>query len=89
MSERPAWDDQFAETEWEKRERWKRTKQRRIAEGKCWQCAKPVAECKCPSVKHDQRAIAKPDLMDLGRKIAEAEIARIAERVKEKANAVG
>jgi hypothetical protein len=50
---RPQWDDQFHETESETRERWKRTKAKRKAEGKCWQCAVPVADCKCPNVKHD------------------------------------
>jgi len=44
---RPDWDDQFRETEWDRRERWRRIKARRRAEGKCWQCAKPVAECRC------------------------------------------
>jgi len=44
---RPAWDDQFAETEDETRERWRRIKAKRKSEGKCWQCAKPIADCKC------------------------------------------
>lgn len=45
-------NDQFRETEYERRERWRATKARRIAEGKCWQCAKLVAECGCPNVSH-------------------------------------
>jgi hypothetical protein len=50
--DRPSWDDQFRETEGEKAERWRRTRAKRKAEGKCWQCAKLIAECKCPNVKH-------------------------------------
>lgn len=49
-------NDQFRETEWERRQRWKATYARRKAEGKCWQCAKLVAECQCPNVKHEQPA---------------------------------
>lgn len=52
---RPDWDDQFAETEDERRERWHATKMKRIAEGKCWQCAKPIADCKCPNINHAKR----------------------------------
>ena len=51
--QRPEWDNQFAEDEDERRERWRRTKARRKVEGKCWQCAKPIAECNCPNVKHN------------------------------------
>lgn len=40
-------DDQFREDDDERRERWARTKAKRIAEGKCWQCALPIAECRC------------------------------------------
>ena len=47
-------DRQFRETDDETRERWRRTKATRKAEGKCWQCAKSVTECKCPNVKHQQ-----------------------------------
>jgi hypothetical protein len=46
-------DYQFRETDDEVRERWRRTKAKRKAEGKCWQCAKLIAECKCPNVKHE------------------------------------
>lgn len=49
---RPDWDNQFAETEDEKRERWRATKAKRIAAGQCWQCAKPVRECRCPNIQH-------------------------------------
>lgn len=49
---RPSWDYQFRETEWERQERWRKTRSRLRAEGKCWQCAKPVADCKCPNVEH-------------------------------------
>jgi hypothetical protein len=45
-------NDQFRETDWERQQRWKATRAKRIAEGKCWQCAKLVAECSCPNVKH-------------------------------------
>lgn len=51
---RPVWDDQFREDEDEKRARWKATYLKRKAEGKCWQCAKLVADCACPNVKHDR-----------------------------------
>jgi hypothetical protein len=46
-------DRQFAESYDETRERWRRTKAKRKAEGKCWQCAKLVAECRCSNVKHE------------------------------------
>lgn len=49
---RPEWDDQFAETESERQSRQAATRARRKREGKCWQCAKLVAECKCPNAKH-------------------------------------
>lgn len=45
-------DSQFRETEWERRERWRKTRAKRIAEGRCWQCAKLIAECTCPNVAH-------------------------------------
>jgi hypothetical protein len=47
-------DSQFRETEYERQQRWKETKRKRIAEGKCWQCAKPIAECDCPNVDHSK-----------------------------------
>jgi hypothetical protein len=43
-------NDQFRETAWERQERQRKTREKRIAEGKCWQCAKPVAECTCPNI---------------------------------------
>jgi len=45
-------DRQFAETPWERQERQRATRAKRKAEGKCWQCAKLIAECACPNVKH-------------------------------------
>ena len=53
---RPKWDDQFRETEGETRERWRKIKAKRKAEGKCWQCAELIADCKCPNVKHGNAA---------------------------------
>jgi hypothetical protein len=49
---RPYWDHQFGESAWETRERWRATLARRKAEGKCWQCAKLIADCRCPNVAH-------------------------------------
>ncbi len=49
---RPGWDRQFAEDESETRARGKRSKAQRKAEGKCWQCAAPIADCKCPNINH-------------------------------------
>lgn len=46
-------DSQFRETTDERAERWREIKAKRKAEGKCWQCAKLVAECTCPNVQHD------------------------------------
>jgi hypothetical protein len=45
-------DRQFEMDESETRDHWRALKARRRAEGRCWQCAEPVAECKCPNVKH-------------------------------------
>lgn len=45
------WDDQFKETDEEVEERWRRIKSKRIAKGKCWQCAKFKIECSCPNVR--------------------------------------
>lgn len=45
-------DGQFREDADERAERWRATKAKRKAEGKCWQCAKMVADCQCPNVKH-------------------------------------
>ncbi len=49
------WDrfnDQFRETFDERQDRWAAIRAKRKAEGKCWQCAKLVAECSCPNIKH-------------------------------------
>lgn len=51
---RPEWDDQFAESEDEKRARMRRIRAQRKAEGKCWQCAKPIEDCNCPNVRHNR-----------------------------------
>lgn len=56
MSGRPDWDDQFRETEEERAERWRRTRARRKAEGKCWQCARPIELCECPNIDHGRQA---------------------------------
>lgn len=48
----PDWDRQFEEDDDERADRWRATKAKRQAEGKCWQCAKLDAECACPNVKH-------------------------------------
>lgn len=55
MSNHPDWDRQFAETEDERAERWRSIKAVRKAAGKCWQCAKPIAICICPNIKHPAR----------------------------------
>lgn len=49
---KPAWDRQFAETEYERRQRQARERAKRTAEGKCWQCAEQIAACKCSNVNH-------------------------------------
>ena len=49
------WDrfnDQFRETFDERQDRWRATRAKRKAEGKCWQCAKLIAVCTCPNVQH-------------------------------------
>lgn len=48
-------NSQFRETEWERRERLRKIREQRRAEGKCWQCAKLIAECKCPNIDHAGR----------------------------------
>lgn len=55
---RPYWDYQFAEDGHERRERWRAIKAKRKAEGKCWQCAKPIAECVSRNLRsiHPQRS---------------------------------
>ena len=47
-------DGQFVETAEERFERWRKIKAKRKAEGKCWQCAKPIADCRCSNVQHHQ-----------------------------------
>jgi hypothetical protein len=49
MSDWSRFNDQFRETDYERHERWKATKAKRTAEGKCWKCAELVVECKCPN----------------------------------------
>lgn len=49
---KPDWDRQFAETIGETQERWRAIRAKRRAEGRCWQCAKPVADCRCQNVNH-------------------------------------
>lgn len=38
---------QFYETAFERRQRFQRQKDALRAQGKCWQCARPINECKC------------------------------------------
>jgi len=45
-------NDQFRETPEETQDRWRVIKAKRRAEGKCWQCAKPILICVCPNVDH-------------------------------------
>jgi len=52
MSDWERFNDQFRETFEERVDRWAATREKRRAEGKCWQCAKLVAVCTCPNVKH-------------------------------------
>lgn len=51
MRDRRDMDGQFRETPEETRIRWRDIKAKRRREGKCWQCAKPLAdvdvECGC------------------------------------------
>lgn len=51
-------NDQFRETDWERQERWRATRAKRKAEGKCWQCAKLINICTCPNVKHASQEIS-------------------------------
>jgi hypothetical protein len=53
-------NSQFRETEYERQQRMKATRQKRIAEGKCWQCAKPVEECTCPNIVRVPTTEEKP-----------------------------
>ena len=50
MDEWWRFDGQFREDPDESAARWRRTRAKLIAEGKCWQCAKLVAECQCPNI---------------------------------------
>ena len=47
-------DDQFRETYDERKDRWRATIAKRKAAGQCWQCAKLIADCNCPNVKHSK-----------------------------------
>lgn len=63
MSEMSDWsrfNDQFRETDEERQERWREKRAKRKAEGKCWQCAKLIAECRCPNVTHASPALQEP-----------------------------
>lgn len=51
MSERPEWDDQFAEDDDERRERFRKLRAKRTAEGKCWQCCRSFKYCACPNIR--------------------------------------
>jgi hypothetical protein len=53
MSEWSRFQSQFYETDWERQERWRNQRAKCKAEGKCWQCAKPIAECVCPNINHN------------------------------------
>lgn len=49
------------ESEEERFARFRERKAKRIAEGKCWQCAKPIADCDCPNLAgRDGRKPAAP-----------------------------
>lgn len=50
------WDLQFRETESERNERMRKIRRQRTLEGKCWQCASIIADCKCPNIKHAHSA---------------------------------
>lgn len=49
-------NDQFRETEGEKRERWAATRAKRKAEGKCWQCG---VRWKKPATRPEPKRTAK------------------------------
>lgn len=54
-----SWDrfnNQFRETFGETQDRWAAIRAKRKAEGKCWQCAKPIAECDYPNITHARAA---------------------------------
>jgi len=52
MSEWDRFNDQFRETFDEIQDRWRAARAKRVAEGKCWQCAKLIAACTCPNISH-------------------------------------
>lgn len=52
MTDWDRFNDQFRETFDETTDRWRATRAKRKAEGKCWQCAQLIAACTCPNVKH-------------------------------------
>jgi DTW domain-containing protein YfiP len=52
MSEWSRFQSQFYETDWERRERWRKTKDKRAAEGRCWQCGDAIEKCMCPNITH-------------------------------------
>lgn len=53
MSKWSRFQSQFYETDWERQERWRNRRAKLKAEGKCWQCAKPIAECVCQNINHN------------------------------------
>jgi hypothetical protein len=56
-------NDMYREDADERQDRWRATKAKRKAEGKCWQCAKLIAVCTCPNVTH---AAPRPSLHGTG-----------------------
>lgn len=66
MSEWGRFNSQFSETMWETRERQRKTRAKRTAEGKCWQCASLIAECKCQNLSHSKAPskVSPPDNVD-------------------------
>lgn len=54
-------NDQFRETMWETRQRQAERRRTLTAEGKCWQCAKPIAVCDCPNINHSKSPKKKRD----------------------------
>lgn len=53
MSEWSRFQSQFYETTWERQERWRNMRDKRRAEGKCWQCGALVEDCVCPNINHN------------------------------------
>lgn len=54
MNDWGRFNDQFRETEYERQERWRVTRQQRRERGECWQCGKKISACTCPNVSHEQ-----------------------------------